>query len=68
MFLQLIRAGIGKSAPNLEGLEQPIDWVALQDLAEKQGLSAIVLDGVEKLSLEKRPQKKDLLQWIGEVL
>lgn len=67
LFLQLIRAGIGKSVPNLEGLEH-INWVALQDLAEKQGLSAIVLDGVEKLPLEKRPQKIDLLQWIGEVL
>lgn len=68
LFLQLIRAGIGQSEPSLDGLEQPIDWVALQDLAEKQGLSAIVLDGVEKLPFEKRPQKKDLLQWIGEVL
>ena len=68
LFLQLIRAGIGQSEPNLDGLAQPIDWLALQDLAEKQGLSAIVLDGVEKLPLEKRPQKKDLLQWIGEVL
>lgn len=68
LFLQLIRAGIGQREPNLDGLAQPIDWLALQALAEKQGLSAIVLDGVEKLPLEKRPQKKDLLQWIGEVL
>ena len=67
LFLQLVRAGIGKSLPNLDGIEH-INWVELHALAEKQGLSAIVLDGVEKLPLEKRPQKKDLLQWIGEVL
>ena len=68
LFLQLIRAGVGQSVPNLEGLEQAIDWVALQDLAEKQGLSAIVLDGIERLPAEMRPAKVELLQWIGEVL
>jgi len=37
-------------------------------LATKQGLSAVVLDGIEKLPDSSRPPKGLLLQWIGESL
>lgn len=68
LFLLLIRAGLGKKVQDLDGFDDQPNWLTLQLLAKKQGLSAIVLDGVEKLPLEKRPQKKDLMPWIGEVL
>jgi hypothetical protein len=45
-----------------------IDWSYIQALAERQGLSAIIVDGVERLPENKRPPKPVLLQWIGEVL
>lgn len=44
------------------------DWDALMDLATRQGLSAIVLDGLDKLSEGQCPPKSLMLQWIGQVL
>jgi len=37
-------------------------------LAERQGLSAVILDGIERLPDTQRPPKELLLQWIGETL
>ena len=64
-FLTLVRLGIGHYA---NPLPERVDWVSIQTLAGQQGLSAIVIDGIEKLPEEKRPPKMALLQWIGEVL
>ena len=62
-FLSLIRIGIGQSY----ALPDVVDWQAIKALADKQGLTAIVVDGIEKLPDTKRPPKELLLQWIGEV-
>lgn len=64
-FLQIVRLGIGHSADRISG---EINWEGIQALAERQGLSGVIVDGVEKLPLEQRPPKPVLLQWIGEVL
>ena len=64
-FLQVVRLGIGHYADRITGV---IDWDDLQAHAERQGLSAIVLDGVEKLPANQRPPQTLLLEWIGEVL
>lgn len=72
-FLSLVRLGIGHYS---EALPSNVDWNELKDLAEKQGLSAIVLDGIERLkSLNvqgvqgvQEPPKVFLLEWIGETL
>lgn len=64
-FLSLVRLGIGHYALPLP---EQVDWTAIETLAGQQGLSAIVIDGVEKLPEEKRPPKMALLQWIGEVM
>lgn len=63
-FLLIVRLGIGL---NYSALPEQIDWKIMEDLAARQGLSAILVDGVEKLPENKRPPKKILLQWIGEV-
>lgn len=34
----------------------------------RQGLSAVLLDGLEKIPENQRPSKEIMLQWIGEVL
>ncbi len=71
VFVSLVRLGIGAvcdtaSAPG------NIDWPAIQVLAKQQGLSAVVLDGVDILrkndSSVDLPDKKLLTQWIGELL
>lgn len=65
IFLSLVRIGIGHD----EHVElREIDWQAIQALAERQGLSAVVLDGINRLPEAVRPPKIMLLQWIGEVI
>lgn len=49
-------------------LTENIDWHAIKALASQQGLSAIVLDGIEKLPKDQRPPQQLILQWVGEVL
>lgn len=65
-FLSLVRLGVGSSSD--ARIPQGIDWEALQVLAAEQGLSAIVVDGLEKLPAQQKAPKPVLLQWIGEVL
>ncbi|OYP41221.1 nucleotidyltransferase family protein [Prevotella sp. P5-50] len=64
-FLTLIRLGLGHYA---QLSQETLDWNALQNLATQQSLSAVLLDGIEKLPDSKRPPKELILQWIGEVL
>lgn len=71
VLLQLVRLGIGHSAANTS---EPIDLIKIKAVAERQGLSAVVLDGLERLR-KMQPdvigsglQNKIMLaQWIGEV-
>lgn len=63
LFLSLVRVGIGHcSVP-----PDVVDWQAIKALADKQVLTAVVVDGIEQLPDTKRPPKELLLQWIGEV-
>lgn len=65
-FLALIRLGIGNAS--VVEIPKDADWNVLEDLAAKQGLSAVLVDGIEKLQENQRPPKLMLLQWIGENL
>ena len=62
-FLPLVKLGIGCRCT----LPDVVDWQVIKALADKQGLTAIIVDGIEKLPDTKRPPKELLLQWIGEV-
>ena len=64
-FISLIRLGIGHVVS-----EQPtqFDWESIYALASKQGLAAVIIDGLERLPESVRPPKERLLEWIGEVL
>lgn len=64
-LLSLTRLGINHPAYLTN---HKIDWQSVKDLAEKQGLGAVVLDGIEKLPEGQRPPKVFLLEWIGETL
>ena len=67
-FLSLARLGIGHDLPSSQLSFDQIDWNSVMTLAEKQGLTAVVLDGVEKLPEKQMPPKTLLLQWIGSTL
>lgn len=63
-ILQIIRLGIGHYTCHIN---DAFDWQAIKALADKLGLTAIIVDGIEQLPDTKRPPKELLLQWIGEV-
>ena len=64
-FLQLVRGGIGVNYTDSSIID--VDWDSLKALAIRQGLSAVVVDGLEALTIDKRPTKSVLLPWIGLV-
>lgn len=64
-FTNLVRLGIGHQASSLI---EPVDWNAIEALAERQGLLPIVVDGIETLPDAIRPPKIALLRLIGEAL
>lgn len=64
-FLGLVRLGIGHHGA---GIPLNVEWNTIENLAAEQGLSAILVDGLEKLPWEQKPPKPVMLQWIGEVL
>lgn len=64
-LLVLTRLGIGH---HVYGIPDSIDWPNVHALAEKQGLSAIVVDGINEIPGSYRPPKDLLLQWIGETI
>lgn len=66
IFLQLVRLGIGHTETT--EITEKVDWEAVLALAERQGLSAVVADGIECLPKEVRPPKPVMLQLIGWVL
>ena len=59
IFLQLVRLGIGTA--NKVIIPDTINWNEIEVLAEKQGLSAIIVDGIKKLPESVRPPKEILL-------
>ena len=65
-FLSLVRLGIGNGSGVY--ISAKPDWDEIDALATQQGLSAVIVDGIEKLPAEKRPPQGLLLQWIGGTL
>lgn len=65
-FLKLIRLGVGNSSEI--HLPMGLYWRQIDAIAARQGLSALLVDGVEKLYEDERPPKDILLQWIGETI
>lgn len=65
IFLQLVRIGIGHEF-NIQF--ESVDWKLIKNLAERHGLTAVVLDGIDNASLNSQIPLELKLQWIGEVL
>ena len=74
----LLRLGLGNTTTEEENLSDFIvltadKWARIGDLARKQGVLGIMLDGVDKLEATRYGLTRDLkaaqkLEWIGEVL
>lgn len=67
-FLQLVRSGIRTFKE--EKIQEGVDWKQLKVLADEQGLTAVVLDGLDKCDtyISGRMPKNMQLEWIGKVL
>lgn len=63
--MSLVRLGIGHTSNQLKNI---IKWDEIEATASEQGLLAIVLDGIERISEAMRPPQIVILQRIGEVL
>ncbi len=73
IFLQLVRFGIGTSKDAI--ISKGVDWACIKKIADEQGLSAVVLDGLNEVRSTKKdvrsecfPSQQFTLQWIGEVM
>ena len=76
-FLSLVRMGVGLDVQNCGfSLFDSLDWNYMETFALQHGLSAIVLDGIERLkglrdqNVQKvqGPPQDFLLEWIGLVM
>ncbi len=66
LFIQFVRLGIGHPVSRISC---DIDWKDVQALAERQGLSAVVLDGLNSLPITAYSLPLEMkLEWIGDVL
>ncbi|MBR5033732.1 MAG: nucleotidyltransferase family protein [Bacteroidales bacterium] len=65
-LLHLIRLGVGVESE--AALPEGIDWTALLDLADGQGLAAVCTDGISMLPPGFGPQKFEMMEWIGLAL
>lgn len=66
-LLHLLQFCMDEKAEEREvNIYNDIDWRAVYVLAIRQGVSAIVLDGIGRLPVDVRPPKPILLQWIGQ--
>lgn len=65
-FFALVR--LGTQDASISFFYNILDWDDIIILASQQGLSAVVLDGIERISKEQQPPQQQLLKWIGEVL
>ena len=64
-FLSLLRLGIGKKS---EPLQETVDWDAVEAMAVKQDLLAVIYDAVQHIPESQRPSQVTWLRWIGQVM
>ncbi len=76
-FLALVRLGLGHEndmSPWVKGNTfEPVNWKFVKELADRQGLTAIVLDGIEQQKTNYADStniidQEFLLQWIEDVI
>ncbi len=64
-LLSLIRLGIGHHSNSFSA---KVNWDEIEATSGRHGLSAIIVDGIERLPEAQRPPKEKLLQMIGQVV
>lgn len=65
-FFKLIRLALGTCDDENVILDET-GWTEVYDMACKQALPGIVIDGVERLPMEQKPPMDILMKWVGLV-
>lgn len=65
-FFALLRAGLWETEVQLSTCE-PIDFYAVQSMAEEQSVVGLIAAGLEHV-VDKKPAKQEILQFIGQAL
>lgn len=63
-FFQLVRLGIGTSKD--AEIPKEVDWIQLKALADMQGLSAVVLDGIDVLGSQSSKSQENPTQNLSD--
>ena len=63
-FYELLQVALG-NRECLSRVPSDDEWSDLYDETERQAVTGILLQGIERLPAEQRPQQFFLLQWIG---
>ena len=66
VFFLLLRAGLWETEVRLSG-NDPVDFAAIQALAEEQSVVGLIAAGLEHI-VDKKPAKQDVLQFVGQAL
>jgi hypothetical protein len=64
LLFELLQVTVG-TRTSLSRVPSGIEWSALYEDAQRQAVDSIILEGIERLPDNQRPQKMILLQWIG---
>ena len=64
LFFELLQIALGNRI-RLSRVPTPEDWIGVYDESERQAVTGILLQGIERLPAEQRPSQEILLQWIG---
>ena len=64
LFLELLQVALG-NREMLSCTPTSEEWLDMYDESERQAVTGILLQGIERLPLEQRPSQEILLQWIG---
>ena len=67
-FLSLIKAGLWGNEPEKALFDENTDWKEIYEISRKQTVLGIVLDGIELLPENIRPQKSLYLKWCADVI
>lgn len=69
LVIRIIRVGIGKECNIYSAISDVQDWDEVKVFAFNQGLSAVVLDGIDRMTKVATTLPASLkLEWIGDVL
>lgn len=64
LFFELLQIALGNRA-SLSTIPSCKEWAEIYAESERQAITGILLQGIDKLPLELRPPQALLLQWIG---